>query len=145
MDNVLVRCADCGAINRIKTEAIYKEIHCGNCRKLIVHQTRPMEVDGNTFQKDVLSWPGLVLVEFWSSSCVYCRMLSGVLDQIASEKAGLLRIAKINTSSAPILAQQFGIQGVPYLVLFRGGRKLSEIAGALPKGDLERWISTNAG
>jgi thioredoxin-like negative regulator of GroEL len=66
-----------------------------------------------------------------------------VLDQIAAEKAGFIKIAKVNTQTDQHLAYQFGIRGVPTLILYYGGKKINEISGALPKHQLEAWIHSS--
>ncbi len=143
MDSVLLRCQSCGTVNRVLKEKLSSSLKCGNCKTLLEYPHSPVDVTISTFSKDVVSWPGAVLVEFWSTTCVYCKMLSPVLDQIAAEKAGTLKIAKINTDSNQQLAFDFSIQGTPYLILYQGGKKISEVAGALPKNQLISWIESS--
>jgi thioredoxin 2 len=143
MDTVLLRCQSCGTINRVLKEKLTSSLKCGNCNAQLEYPHNPVEVTISTFVKEVLSWPGAVLVEFWSTTCVYCRMLSPVLDQIATEKAGILKIVKINTDSNQQMVFDFSIQGTPYLILYQGGKKLSEVAGALPKNQLISWIESS--
>jgi thioredoxin-like negative regulator of GroEL len=66
-----------------------------------------------------------------------------VLDQIAAEKAGIIKITKVNTQVDQHLAYQFGIRGVPTLILYQGGKKINEISGAMPKQQLEAWINSS--
>lgn len=66
-----------------------------------------------------------------------------MLDQIAAEKAGIIKIAKVNTQVDQHLAFQFNIRGVPTLILYQGGKKINEISGALPKQQLEAWINSS--
>lgn len=93
-----------------------------------------------TFQDEVISHPGVVLVEFWSPSCGHCRTLHPVLEQIAEENAGVLKIATVNTGEETMLSTRFNIRGVPTFMLYRGGKKIQEMIGAMPKQQIEAWI-----
>jgi thioredoxin-like negative regulator of GroEL len=66
--------------------------------------------------------------------------MNPLLTQIAAEKAGMLKVVNINTQTEQLLAGQFGIRGVPTLILYKGGKKLRELSGAMPKEQLEAWI-----
>jgi thioredoxin len=145
MDSVLLRCQNCQTINRVSVKSLDSTLKCGNCKNALSYSRGPIDVNFDTFQKEVVIWPGFVLLEFWTPTCVYCMRLSPVLDQIASEKAGMLKVAKVNAQTEIQLAEQFGIQGVPNLVLFQNGKKIAELPGAVPKEQLEQWISSSTG
>jgi thioredoxin len=77
-----------------------------------------------------------VLVDFWAAWCGPCRMVAPVLEQIAAEQDGKLRIGKLNVDEQPASAQNFGITGIPTLILFRNGKLIERIVGFLPKPQL---------
>lgn len=143
MDSVMIRCTACGTINKIKKEALNSVLKCGNCKSGLVISQKPVEVNASNFQKEILNWPGAVLIEFWTSTCVFCRMLAPTLDQIAQEKAGILKIVKINAEADQRIAVEHNVQGVPHLVLYNMGKRINEISGALPKQQLEAWINSS--
>lgn len=113
---------------------------CGKCKTPLDVPRRPIDVTVADFDQEVLAWPGLVLLEFWTPWCGHCRMMAPVLDELAGERAGLLKVVKVNVDNEPSLGARFGIQATPTFLLYQNGKKLSEIAGALPKIELERWI-----
>ena len=92
-----------------------------------------LTITQNNFKSEVLDSATPVLVDFWASWCGPCRMLSPVVDQIAQEKAGAVKVAKINVDDEPQLAAQFGVMSIPTLVLFRDGRPVSKSVGVRPK------------
>lgn len=87
----------------------------------------------NNFKSEVLDSDTPVLVDFWASWCGPCRMLAPVVDQIAQEKEGSVKVAKINVDDEPQLAAQFGIMSIPTLILFRDGSPVSRSVGLRPK------------
>ncbi len=92
-----------------------------------------LNITKNNFQSEVLDSTTPVLVDFWASWCGPCRMLTPVVDQIAQEQVGALKVAKVNVDDEPQLAAQFGVMSIPTLVLFRDGRPVSKSVGVKPK------------
>ncbi|MCB1056337.1 MAG: thioredoxin [Acidobacteria bacterium] len=92
------------------------------------------------FKSQVLDSDLPVLVDFWAPWCPPCRRVAPVLDDLAQEYAGRVVIGKVNTDEDARHAQQLGIRGIPTMILFRGGREVDRVVGALPKAELKRWI-----
>jgi thioredoxin 2 len=144
-ESIVVRCAGCGAKNRIPKERLDEGPLCGKCRKpLNVGRSPaiPVVVTDQTFSREILSFSGPVLVDCWAPWCGPCRMVAPVLEQLASEYAGRVKIAKLNVDENPATASQYGIQSIPTMLLFRGGNLVNSLVGALPKQEIERHLET---
>ncbi len=100
----------------------------------------PVSVSEATFEKEVLRYPQPVLVDFWAPWCGPCRMIAPTLEKLSREYAGRLRVAKLNVDQNQRLAAQFGVQGIPMLMIFKGGKPVQQIVGAQPESNLRRFI-----
>ena len=94
------------------------------------------ELTDTTFDEEVGSSDVPLIVDFWAEWCGPCRMVAPVLEQIASENAGKVRLAKLNVDDAPGVAQRFGIMSIPTLLVFKDGQAKKRIVGAKGKGQL---------
>jgi thioredoxin 1 len=90
-----------------------------------------------TFQHDVLESEEPVIVDFWADWCGPCHLVSPILDQIAEERAGELRLAKVNVDEEEGLARRYGIVSIPTIILFKGGQPVAATIGARPKTAIE--------
>jgi thioredoxin len=97
-------------------------------------------VTGAEFEREVLQAEGLVLVDFWAAWCPPCRRLAPTIDALAAEYDGRLSVAKVDVDASPELAQRYGIQSIPTLILFRDGRAVDKRLGALPKDELVTFV-----
>ena len=99
-------------------------------------------VDATSFAREVLEASAQlpVLVDFWAPWCGPCRMLAPVLDGVAREHAGQIKVVKVNTDEQPQLAQQFQIRGIPAVKLFRDGKVVAEFVGAQPAGAVRAFV-----
>jgi len=93
------------------------------------------------FDKTLTESETPILVDFWAPWCGPCRFVAPILTQLADEKAGALRIGKLNVDDNMATAQKFGITGIPTLILFKGGKPVERIVGALPKAALEQTLA----
>jgi thioredoxin 2 len=132
----VVTCPRCGRRNRVAPAAQGKP-RCGNCK-----QPLPWVVDAgdDDFAEiaDRSSVP--VLVDLWAPWCGPCRMVSPVLEQLAAEKAGELKLAKVNADDAPAVARRFEAQAIPTLVVLRDGQVVGGQIGAAPASLLRPWL-----
>jgi thioredoxin 2 len=81
-----------------------------------------------------------VLVDFWAPWCGPCRMVSPLVERIGRDRAGRLKVVKLDTDEAPQIAARYSVQGIPLLVLIREGRELDRLVGAAPEEQLRRWL-----
>ena len=99
-----------------------------------------INVGEQTFDKVVLQSDIPVLVDFWAAWCGPCRMVAPVLDQIAAEHEGKIRIVKVNVDEQPALAAQYRITSIPAMKVFKGGEEVRELIGAMPKQAIEQHL-----
>ncbi|MCC5857131.1 MAG: thioredoxin [Ectothiorhodospiraceae bacterium] len=99
------------------------------------------EVDGQTLRQNLQESDQPILVDFWAPWCGPCRMVSPVVESIAREMAGDLRVVKINVDDEMHVAREYGIRGLPTLMLFRNGQPVSQRAGAADQYTIASWIN----
>lgn len=132
----VVACPHCGRKNRVPAAAAGKP-RCAQCRQWL-----PWIVDaGDDSFADVAERSSVpVLVDLWATWCGPCRTVSPALEQLARERAGALKLVKVDVDAAPAVSQRFAVRAVPTLLLLRDGRVLARQSGAAPLPALRTWV-----
>ena len=99
------------------------------------------DVSSSSFQQEVVASDKPVLVDFWAPWCGPCKMLAPVVEKIAGQLGDRIKFVKLNTDENPSLAGQFGVSGIPCLILFKGGQAVDRIVGFVPKSAITSMIS----
>jgi thioredoxin 1 len=99
-----------------------------------------VQVSDKNFASEVLNSDLPVLVEFWATWCGPCRSISPIVEQLATEFSGKVKVTKLNVDESPATPSQYGVRGIPTLILFKGGKILDQIIGAVPKTRLKALI-----
>jgi thioredoxin 1 len=100
-----------------------------------------LELTDKNFNTEVLEHPGTVLVDFWAPWCGPCRMVGPVVEEIAKENEGKLKVGKVNTDENQQLAMKYSIMSIPTLMIFKGGKMVEQVVGAYPKAALMQKIN----
>jgi thioredoxin 2 len=132
-------CASCGATNRIPRTRVKDDPKCGRCKQS-VFPDHPVAATDATWKREVEDSPIPVLVDFWAEWCGPCRAVAPVLEQLARERKGRLKVVKLNVDQNPRTAAAHRVQSIPMLQLQRGPLFLDKQVGALSKPMLEAWL-----
>ena len=139
-NSVHLRCQACRAVNKVPVHRLKDLPKCGKCKRPLQFSRKPIDVTDANYREEVLDFPGLVLLEFHAKWCGACRMMEPVLNALARQKAGILKVVKIDVDRAAKIASSFGITATPTFILYQNGAKRNQVAGALSIEQLEAWI-----
>lgn len=142
-DNELVRCSACGATNRVPLEKLQRKLKpvCGRCKAPLQLDNGPVTITDATFAAEVERSPVPVLLDLWAPWCGPCRMVAPVIEELASEMAGRVRVGKLNVDENPQTAGRYNVQSIPTLLIFRDGQVVDRIVGAQPKSEIARHLA----
>ena len=129
-------CSSCGQPNRILRARLGDDPACGRCHEKVFPR-RPVTVTDASWKAEVEDSPIPVLVDFWAPWCGPCRAVAPMLEAVAGQRAGKIKIAKLNVDENPRTAARFRIQAIPTMIVFRGAEPVDQIRGAVPKATLE--------
>jgi thioredoxin 2 len=130
---VTVRCPFCQTLNRVDPSRVADRPRCGKCERPLLFD-RPIKVLEEDFGRTVLEADLPVLVDFYADWCQPCKVVAPVVDEIAREHQGKLLVAKVDSDHAPRISMQYGIRGIPTLIMYQGGAEVGRVVGADAKG-----------
>jgi thioredoxin 2 len=143
MENIIIKCDSCGVKNRIPASRANDDPICGKCGSplnITDSPGVPVNITDQSFESEVLSGPGVVLVDCWAPWCGPCRMVAPVLEELASEYQGKVKIVKLDTDENPKTSMKYNIRSIPTMLLFKRGNLVDTLVGALPKHEIEKKL-----
>ncbi len=139
--SLLLRCPSCRTLNRVPSDKLSNHPVCGQCKTALEFPRVPVNATTASLDREVFDWPEYVLLEFWAKWCGYCRMVEPVINDLASWRAGRLKIVRVDIDAEPVLGRRFMVKATPTFILFKNGTQLARMDGA-PKEKLHlvEWV-----
>ena len=138
-DKQRVVCPHCDGVNAVPADRPAQAAKCGRCHEPLF-QGHPVELTGARLQKHLANSDLPVIVDFWAPWCGPCRSMAPIFDKAAQGLEPKARFVKINVDENPEAAQQYGVQGIPALFAFRGGKIAARQSGVADLATLGRWV-----
>jgi len=129
-------------IRQKKLKELMERLSGGSGTQQVVNT--PLKASSANFD-DILAKYENVVVDFWAEWCMPCRMIAPIVEELAKEYAGKVVFVKLNTDENPRIAARYSISAIPTLLFFKKGKPVDQIIGAMPKGEIKRWIERNIG
>src|SRR5690242_1096007 len=129
-DPLHISCPACNSVNRVQSERLGDKPLCGQCKQPLF-SGKPLELKPDNLQTVLTRNDIPVLVDCWAPWCGPCRAFAPIFEQAAQQLEPRIRLAKLNTEEEPTAAGRWGIRSIPTLLLFKGGKEVQRISGAL--------------
>jgi thioredoxin 2 len=140
---LLIPCPTCGVTNRVPQANIDQKRTpvCGRCKTPLRVSSTPITVTDATFAAEVERSPLPVLLDMWAVWCGPCQLVAPVVEALAAELAGQVRVAKLNVDENPVTAARFNVRSIPTLLVLRAGREVDRMVGAQSKAQIAQRLA----
>ena len=137
--NINVVCPHCLKVNRIPKKESYAKANCGECKNSLL-DAKPLSVDADKMGTFLANSEIPVVVDFWAPWCGPCLQMAPAFEEAALAMPLQAQFVKVNTEEQQTLGSQYNIQSIPTLVVFKNGKEVDRLSGALSAGRLESWV-----
>jgi thioredoxin 2 len=137
--NVNVVCPHCLKVNRIPKKESYAKANCGECKKSLL-ESQPVSVDADKLGTFIANSDIPVVVDFWAPWCGPCLQMAPAFEETALAMPLQAQFVKVNTDEQQALGAQYSIQSIPTLILFKNGKEVDRVSGALDTSRLQNWV-----
>ena len=135
-----VICPHCKEVNNIPQRESYKRANCGKCKESLL-ETTPIDLNSTNFDEVVVNSDIPVIVDFWAPWCGPCKMMGPNFEKSAKNYPLKTLFAKVNTENEQNLGARFGIRSIPTLLIFKNGKEVHRVSGALDENNLNNLVS----
>ena len=135
-----VVCPHCLSVNNIPQKESYKKANCGKCKKSLL-ETKPIELSETNFDEVVVNSDIPVIIDFWAPWCGPCKMMGPSFEKSATKFPLKTLFVKVNTENEQNLGARFGIRSIPTLMIFKNGKEVHRVSGALDEASLSQLVS----
>jgi len=137
--NVNVVCPHCLKVNRIPKKESYAKANCGSCKNSLL-DAKPLAADADKLATFIANSEIPVVVDFWAPWCGPCLQMAPAFEEAALSLPLQAQFLKVNTEEQQTLGAQYSIQSIPTLILFKNGKEIERLSGALSAGRLQSWV-----
>jgi thioredoxin 2 len=135
-----VICRHCLSVNNVPKLETYKKANCGKCKNSLL-DTKPLDLTSNTFDEVIVNSEIPVIVDFWAPWCGPCKMMAPTFEKVSTKFPLKMLFTKVNTENEQNLGTRFGIRSIPTLIIFKNGKEVQRVSGALDEASLTQLAS----
>ncbi len=140
-DALHIVCPHCHKTNRVHSAQLGSAPDCGSCHQPLFTGV-PVQLDADSFAKQVGRNQIPVVVDFWAPWCGPCRMMAPAFAQAAQQLEPNVRFTKLDTEAYPHVAAPYNVRSIPTMIVFKGGNEVARVSGAMPTGEIVRWVQS---
>ncbi len=135
-----VVCPHCKEINKVPKKDSYKKANCGKCKQSLL-DNKVVELNIDTIDDVIVNSDTPIIVDFWAPWCGPCKMMAPTFSSVASNYPLKTLFTKVNTENEPELGRRFNIQSIPTLIIFKDGKEVERVSGALDSSNLTNFVN----